>query len=336
MGKVHADLSELTVNLRRAHEQWASDEERAGNSLHTPPLQRIVLYIDDLDRCAPERVVEVLAAVHLMLALPLFVVVVAVDPRWLLGALHHHYRELFDGNGSPVGDEPSADLVSPLDYLDKIFQIPFALQPMEPDTTGNYIATLMSAQGPVELSSAGAVPAAGSGASALDLGLDEVEPELSQPSTQLQRNLNPAGLVVRSDESQFMSRLGPLLSTPRAAKKLVNLYRLTRIRIDDSDLDRFIDGGEYRIVQTLLAVLVGNPGESRTIFCSLLEAAPSNIGDILVTLPRTPYCAKMVAVLEPMLAAGELSSNADDYRKWCRELARYSFHTRSIIASGNV
>jgi hypothetical protein len=33
-----------------------------------PPLQRIVLYVDDLDRCPPRRVVEVLTAVHLMLA----------------------------------------------------------------------------------------------------------------------------------------------------------------------------------------------------------------------------------------------------------------------------
>ncbi|MEU4689972.1 P-loop NTPase fold protein [Actinoplanes sp. NPDC023714] len=40
------------------------------------PVDRIVLYIDDLDRCSPEQVVEVLQAVHLLLALDLFVVVV--------------------------------------------------------------------------------------------------------------------------------------------------------------------------------------------------------------------------------------------------------------------
>jgi hypothetical protein len=45
-----------------------------------------VLYIDDLDRCPPRRVVEVLTAMQLLLALPLFVVVVAVDPP-LAGAV---------------------------------------------------------------------------------------------------------------------------------------------------------------------------------------------------------------------------------------------------------
>ena len=34
-----------------------------------------------------------LEAIHLLLALELFVVVVAVDPRWLLQALHSHYRD---------------------------------------------------------------------------------------------------------------------------------------------------------------------------------------------------------------------------------------------------
>jgi hypothetical protein len=37
-------------------------------------INRIVLYIDDLDRCPPNKVVEVLQAVHLLLAFPLFVV----------------------------------------------------------------------------------------------------------------------------------------------------------------------------------------------------------------------------------------------------------------------
>jgi hypothetical protein len=40
-------------------------------------------------------VIEVLEAVHLMLALELFVVVVAVDARWLIRSLEYHYRELF-------------------------------------------------------------------------------------------------------------------------------------------------------------------------------------------------------------------------------------------------
>lgn len=57
-----------------------------------PSFERIILYIDDLDRCPPVKVVEVLQAVHLLLSFPLFVVIVAVDARWVSRALEKQLR----------------------------------------------------------------------------------------------------------------------------------------------------------------------------------------------------------------------------------------------------
>ena len=98
----------------------------SGGDPALPQIDRVVLYIDDLDRCPPKRVVEVLEAVHLILALDLFVVVLAVDPRWLLQSLRLHYSEL-------LADEKQLDAEwesTPLNYLEKIIQIPFTLRPM--------------------------------------------------------------------------------------------------------------------------------------------------------------------------------------------------------------
>ncbi|HEU0013558.1 MAG TPA: P-loop NTPase fold protein [Longimicrobium sp.] len=105
-------------------------------------INRIVLYIDDLDRCPPAKVVEVLQAVHLLLAFPLFVVVVGVDARWITRSLAARYRELLasgsrsDGQPHP-GDEAARAEFEELfgkatthDYLEKIFQVPFWLAPM--------------------------------------------------------------------------------------------------------------------------------------------------------------------------------------------------------------
>jgi KAP family P-loop domain len=50
---------------------------------HIPEVERIILFVDDLDRCPHDKVVDVLQAVHLLLAFKLFVVVVGVDSRWL-------------------------------------------------------------------------------------------------------------------------------------------------------------------------------------------------------------------------------------------------------------
>src|SRR5450755_1469672 len=139
LGQVHRDLEQLSTDLERLRK-----ERQLAGQLVPPPLERIILYIDDLDRCPPARVVEVLAAVHLMLALPLFVVIVAVDPRWLLEALHHHYRELFapDTEGAGIfgpGDRPA----TPLDYLDKIFQIPFTVRSLSAEDAAGFLASLL-------------------------------------------------------------------------------------------------------------------------------------------------------------------------------------------------
>ncbi|HKY03288.1 MAG TPA: P-loop NTPase fold protein, partial [Blastocatellia bacterium] len=113
-----------------------------------PRIDRIVLYIDDLDRCPERKVVEVLQAVHLLLAFPLFVVVVGVDSRWLLHSLKQHSRA-FRGLPADIQSHPEDAhwQSTPLNYLEKIFQIPFTLWPMEKEGFGNLIESLVTQQG---------------------------------------------------------------------------------------------------------------------------------------------------------------------------------------------
>ncbi len=91
-------------------------------------VRRVVLYVDDLDRCPPAQVVQVLQAVQLLLATDLFVVVVAVDPRWLERALVHELDvQLRPG---AAGESDVHGGITAHDYLEKIFQIPFTLAPV--------------------------------------------------------------------------------------------------------------------------------------------------------------------------------------------------------------
>jgi hypothetical protein len=99
-----------------------------------PRIDRIILYIDDLDRCPEKNVVEVLQAVHLLLAFPLFIVVVGVDPRWLLRSLERHSAVFSagaeqNGNNGELDEDPLWQS-TPMNYLEKIFQIPFTLRPI--------------------------------------------------------------------------------------------------------------------------------------------------------------------------------------------------------------
>ncbi|WP_109438606.1 P-loop NTPase fold protein [Aquimarina sp. AU119] len=102
------------------------------------PLQRIVLYIDDLDRCPEERVVEVLEAVNLLMAYPLFVVVVGVDPRWVKNALIKKHQLQFVKNEK----SPEIEMIDPSSYLEKIFQVPFNLKAPADSSVKHMLKTL--------------------------------------------------------------------------------------------------------------------------------------------------------------------------------------------------
>jgi predicted nucleic acid-binding Zn-ribbon protein len=80
--------------------------KRLGPEAVMPKIDRIVLHIDDLDRCPAGRVVEILQAVHLLLAFPLFIVVVAIDARWAKSSLWHHMARLEEGNNGRASTPP--------------------------------------------------------------------------------------------------------------------------------------------------------------------------------------------------------------------------------------
>jgi hypothetical protein len=102
-------------------------QELSRRLVDSADVERIVLYIDDLDRCPPARVVEVLQAVNLLLAFPLFVVVVGVDARWLIRSIRVQYDAVL---GASEGGEDDHWASTPQNYLEKIFQLSINLRPL--------------------------------------------------------------------------------------------------------------------------------------------------------------------------------------------------------------
>ncbi len=181
------------------------------------PPNRIVLYIDDLDRCPPARVVEVLEAVHLLLAFPLFVVVVAVDTRWLTNALHQALPLLTEEQGTEVA-APTAT-----DYLEKIFQIPFWVERLDTSARKRLLRGLLlpSVRAP---DSAGAPPT-GTVVSVGDAQRHAADRMLAVHGAGLDRDARQ--FTITSDELSFVEALNPLMSgTPRQVKRFVNVCKL--------------------------------------------------------------------------------------------------------------
>src|SRR5262249_34732230 len=78
----------------------------------------------------------------------LFVVLVAVDARWLLSSLETRYDTFFGANGAhpsaPKRDNGGILKATPADYLEKIFQIPYWVPRMGPDASKRGVRGLVA------------------------------------------------------------------------------------------------------------------------------------------------------------------------------------------------
>lgn len=307
---------------------WLRDGDRPG-----PDVERIVLYVDDLDRCPADRVVEVLEAVHLLLALDLFVVVVGVDPRWLLGSLEHHFEAQF----APRGNRPGRLRwrTTPQDFLEKIFQIPFSLRPMERGGFERLVGDLL----PLSEPASAAVPSPENGTAPANVAsqgpVAAPEPALATPADLAleAEEPDPAGLRVQAAELAFLSELAELVPTPRAAKRLANTYRLLRAPLEQAALDALVTG-EHRAVLTLLAALVGSPGAATQAFGALLAEPPdvqwSEFLGRLEAAPVRTETRQLAAALRVVTDRTALSGELRTFQSWTPRVARYSFETSRI------
>lgn len=325
LAMVRQDFSDA-AEIVAEHTRWLATNEDLAAETRDDRIDRIVLYVDDLDRCPPRRVVEVLEAVHLLLAFPMFVVVVGVDPRWVLRSLQAHYWELLD----PGDGEPSA---SPINYVEKIFQVPYQLRDMTEDTTRRMLEGLAPRlrNAPRE-GYAAAVPAA----EPLEAG--EPVPEVAgaswvaeRPAPPPGRDLTPGSLHVDHAELAAMRDLAPLLgTTPRTVKRFVNLYRIVKVRAQDRPEFTQDEGpaSPWRVVMLLLAVSAGLPDLAPGFFRALVESPPeTRLGELNV--PAEPGSeaqrSRLVAWLGRLEGQRWASVRVSAYAGHVDDVRRFSF-----------
>ncbi|MEO1095568.1 MAG: P-loop NTPase fold protein [Cyanobacteria bacterium J06638_28] len=134
LGIMHQVKDDLTDLSRRLLPPPATSQEfqaKLGQLQKIFPRgpARVVVYIDDLDRCPPKRVVEVLEAVQLLVKTPLFIAVLAIDERYITRALEKYYDGVLSRRGRPSGT----------DYLEKIIQLPYRVRPITPSALETYL-----------------------------------------------------------------------------------------------------------------------------------------------------------------------------------------------------
>ncbi len=336
-----------------------------------PRIDRIVLYIDDLDRCPEDKVVDVLQAVHLLLAFPLFVVVVGVDSRWLLHSLKRSasvFRDIplrpMDPAGferliqnlAPAERSPAADQQSrPPDRVPagggSVAALPPAIVASPPDATGQ--APMGAQTAAAQSIAAGTAAQRPADIAAPLTGGDTSTPLAAAASSQAPPiDLNPAHLRISPAEQELMKKLFPFVPSPRAAKRLVNVYRLLRATVGRDEWSTFLGAhgdGDFRAVLLLLALLTGYPSEGTDILRDLVEDPPSGswwqavagyagrgaepVLDVVASeLAERTRWRELLAKLDDIRMLGVVDENEPCavFSAWAGRVARYSFESGRI------
>ena len=101
--------------------------------------QRIVVFIDDLDRCLPSNALEVLESMKLFFDLEGFVFVVGLDQDVIEASVDWKYR--FSHRST---DTQAVPPISGADYIRKIFQVPFILPAISSVQLDDYLVDIFS------------------------------------------------------------------------------------------------------------------------------------------------------------------------------------------------
>ena len=145
-----------------------------------PDGVKVVIFIDDLDRCDPRKAVEVLEAVKLLLEFERFIVFIALDARIITQAVEEHYGQVL----------AEAEITG-YEYLDKIVQIPFSIPEPPLHELRKFVASLVNPEEKRE----------------------EKKTELSTP-LQLERPDSGTGETVAQIEGQVKEQIGGYLEEP--------------------------------------------------------------------------------------------------------------------------
>ena len=90
---------------------------------------KLIVFIDDLDRCLPENVISSLEALKLFLNETKCVFILGLDRSIVENAIQHHYKITPDNMGR--------------DYLDKIIRVPFVIPQINPYTLRTHFTKML-------------------------------------------------------------------------------------------------------------------------------------------------------------------------------------------------
>jgi len=121
------DLPEDNVvqNIRKFREEFEQMMVDSG-------LENLIIIIDDLDRCSPDRIIETMEAIKLFLSVKRTTFIIAIDEDVVSYAVQRKYPKI---------DDASLDISK--DYIEKIVQMPIKIPELSDIEVKNYLLLLV-------------------------------------------------------------------------------------------------------------------------------------------------------------------------------------------------
>jgi hypothetical protein len=195
---------------------------------------KLVIFIDDLDRCEPPKSADIVEAVNLFLDAEGCVFVIGMDSESVAMSIEVKYKELFERMKAENTGVVSLGRL----FLDKIVQIPFSVPRPTPqqitslvnDTLG---AKVLSLSLNISTGSGSNSPAAGdNGAPVVDAVSGEVTDIQNLEQTEniplvAQPRVDPASYAKPEVRAAILKGTELLADNPRQVKTFINLFRLS-------------------------------------------------------------------------------------------------------------
>lgn len=122
------------VQSRNIPDEASEFRKAFDDLLKEAKITRLIVLIDDLDRCLPDTAIETLEAIRLFVFTPHTAFVVAADEAMIEYAVRKHFPELPDTTGPQTYARK---------YLEKLIQIPFRIPPLGVAETRIYVTLLL-------------------------------------------------------------------------------------------------------------------------------------------------------------------------------------------------
>lgn len=138
-GEVQAKDIEEILSMLKKNEKTRTEIKNFRNEfkdlLNKSKVENVVVFIDELDRCLPDTVLEVFEAMRLFLFVEGMSFVIGADERLIQYSIKSKYKEV-PGNNLDIGKE----------YLEKVIQYPLYIPQLTRAEVNQYLACLLLKQ----------------------------------------------------------------------------------------------------------------------------------------------------------------------------------------------